>query len=85
MLSVECVQAQHGKVETLCQGGHVVDALSEDRAPPGMTSLEWCHIQTQDPILSQIMREIHNKSLGKVKIKMGMPSELKALIRMGHT
>ena len=81
----ECVQAQHGKVETLCQGGHVVDALSEDRAPPGMTSLEWCHIQTQDPILSQIMREIHNKSLGKVKIKMGMPSELKALIRTGHT
>ena len=27
------------------------------------------------------MREIHNKSLGKMKIKMGMPSELKALIR----
>ena len=46
-----------------------------------MTSLEWCHIQTQDPILSQIMREINNKSLGKMKIKMGMPSELKALIR----
>ena len=54
----EGVQAPHGKVETLCQGAHVVDALSEDRAPPGMTSLEWCHIQTEDPILSQIMREI---------------------------
>ena len=77
----EGVQAPHGKVETLCQGAHVVDALSKDRAPPGMTSLEWCHIQTQDPILSQIMREINNKSLGKMKIKMGMPSELKALIR----
>ena len=58
-----------------------MDALSEDRAPPGMTSLEWCHIQTQDPILSQIMGEIKNKSIGKMKIKMGMPSELKALIR----
>ena len=77
----EGVQAPHGKVETLCQGAHVVDALSEDRAPPGMTSLEWCHIQTQNPILSKIMREINNKSLGKMKIKMGMPSELKALIR----
>ena len=77
----EGVQVPHGKVETLCQGGHVVDALSKDRAPPGMTSLGWCHIQTQDPILSQIMREINNKSLGKMKIKMGTPSELKALIR----
>ena len=50
----EGVQAPHGKVETLCQGAHVVDALSEDRAPPGMTSLEWCHIQTEDPILSKL-------------------------------
>ena len=46
-----------------------------------MTSLEWYHIQAQDPILSQIIREIHSKTLGKMKIKMGMPSELKALIR----
>ena len=58
-----------------------MDALCEDRAPPGMTSWEWCHIQTQDPILSQIMGELKNKSIGKMKIKMGMPSELKALIR----
>ena len=77
----EGVQASHGKVETLCQGAHVVDALSKDGAPPGMTSLNWCHIQAQDPILSQIIREIHNKTLGKMKIKMGMPSELKDLIR----
>ena len=28
----EGVQAPHGKVETLCQGAHVVDALCEDRA-----------------------------------------------------
>ena len=77
----EGVQTPDGKVETLCQEAHVVDALSEDRAPPGMTSLEWCHIQTQDLILSQIMREIKNKSLDKMKIKMGMPSELKAIIR----
>ena len=46
-----------------------------------MTSLEWYHIQAQDSILSQIIREIHSKTLGKMKIKMGMPSELKALIR----
>ena len=77
----EGVQAPHGKVETLCHGVHVVDGLSNDRAPPGMTPLEWCHEQAQDPILSQIIREINSKSIGKMKIKMGMPSELKALIR----
>ena len=77
----EGVQAPYGKVETLCQGAHVVDALSNDRAPPGMTPLEWCHAQTQDPILSQIIREINSKTIGKMKIKMGMPSEMKALIR----
>ena len=77
----EAVQTPHGKVETLCQGAHVVDALSKDRATPGMTSLEWCHIQAQDPILSQIIRELHNKTTGRMKIKMGMPSEMKALIR----
>ena len=52
-----------------------MDALSNDRAPPGMTPLEWCHAQTQDPILSQIIREINSKTIGKMKIKM------KALIR----
>ena len=36
----EGVHAPHGKVETLCHGAHVVDALSNDRAPPGMTPLE---------------------------------------------
>ena len=77
----EGVQASHGKVETLCHGAHVVDALSNDTAPPGMTPLEWCHAQTQEPILSQIIREINSKSIGKMKIKMGMPSEMKALIR----
>ena len=75
----EGVQAPHGKAETLCHGAHVVDALSNDRAPPGMTPLEWCHAQTQNPILSQIIREINSKSIGKMKIKMGMPSEMKAL------
>ena len=75
------VQAPHGKVETLCHGAQVVDALSNDKTPPGMTSLEWCHAQAQDPILSQIIREINSKSIGKMKIRMGMPSELKALIR----
>ena len=72
----EGVQAPHGKVETLCHGAQVVDALSKDNAPLGMTPLEWC----QDPIITHIIGEIHNKTIGKMKIKMGMPSELKALI-----
>ena len=33
------------------------------------------------PIISQIIGEINSKTIGKMKIKMGMPSELKALIR----
>ena len=77
----EGAQAPHGKVETLCHGAYVMDALSNDRAPPVMTPLEWCHAQIQDPILSQIIREICSKSIGKMKIKMGMPLEMKALIR----
>ena len=80
MLSVS-VQAPLGKVETLCHGAQAVDALSKDKTPPGMTPLEWCQAQSQDPILSQIIGEINNKTIGKMKIKMGMPSELKALIR----
>ena len=77
----EGVQAPHGKVETLCHGVQVVDALPNDKAPPGMTPLEWSHAQAQDPIISQIVKEFKNKSIGKMKIKLGMPSELKALIR----
>ena len=50
----EGVQAPHGIVETLCHGAHVVDALSNDRTPPGMTPLEWCHAQTQDPIFPKL-------------------------------
>ena len=77
----EGVQATHGKVEMLCYGVQIVDALSKDKAPPGVTPLEWCHAQAQDPIITQITGEINNKTIGKMKIKMGMPSELKALIR----
>ena len=75
------VQAPYGKVETLCQGAQVVDALSKDKTPPGMTPIEWCQAQSQDPIISQIIGEINNKTIGKIKTRMGMPSELKALIR----
>ena len=35
------VQAPHGKVETLCQGGQAVDALCQNNAPSGMTPLQW--------------------------------------------
>ena len=75
------VQAPHGKVETLCHGAQAVDALSKDKTSPGMTPLEWCQAQSQDPIISQIIGEINSKTIGKMKITMGMPSELKALIR----
>ena len=54
MQSCEGVQAPHGKVETLCHGAYVVNVLSNDRAPPGMTPLEWCHAQIQDPIHSTL-------------------------------
>ena len=77
----EGVQAPHGNVESLCHGAQVVDALSKDNVPPGMTSLERCHAQSEDPIINQIIGEMKQKTLGKLKIKMGMPSELKALIR----
>ena len=77
----EGVQAPHGMDETLCHGAQVVDALSKDNAPPGMTSLEWCHAQTNDPIINQIVGEIKEQSIRNLKIKMGMPSKLKALIR----
>ena len=77
----EGVQAPHGKIETLCHGAQVVDALSKDNAPPCMTPLEWCHAQAKDTIINQIIGEIKEKTIGKLKIKKGMPSELKALIR----
>ena len=82
MLSVEGVQAPPGKVETLCHGAWVVDALSQDNAPPGMTPLEWCQGQSKDPAIHQIINEVQNKTIGKLKIKGDMPSELKALIRL---
>ena len=75
------VQAPYGKVETLCHGAQTVDALSKDKTSSGMTPLEWCQAQSQDPIISQIIGEINNKTIGKMKIRMGMPSELKSLIR----
>ena len=77
----EGVHTSHGKVETLCHGAQEVDALSKDNAPPGMMPLEWCHVQAQDPIITQIIGQIEQKTIGKLKIKMGRPSELKALIR----
>ena len=63
----EGVQAPHGKVETLCQGAQVVDALSKDNAPPGMTPLEWCHAQAKDPIINQITGEIKQENNGEIK------------------
>ena len=59
-----------------------MDALAQDNAPPGMTPLEWCHAQAKDWIISQIVGELQKKTTGKLKIKMEMPSEMKALIRI---
>ena len=78
----EGVHAPHGKIETLCHGAQVVDALAQDNTPPGMTPLEWCHAQAKNPAISQIIGEIQKKIIGKLKIKMEMPSGLKALIRI---
>ena len=52
------IQAPHGKVETLCHWAQVVDALSQDNAPPGMTPLEWCQAQAKDPAMHQIIERI---------------------------
>ena len=69
----EGVQAPHGKVETLCHGAQVVDALSQDNAPPCMTPLEWCQTQSKDPAIHQIIDGIQNKTLRKIKINGDMP------------
>ena len=60
----------------------VVDALAQDNAPPGMTPLQWCHAHAKDQVISQIIGEIQKKTIGKLKIKMEIPSEMKALIRI---
>ena len=74
------VQVPHGKVETLCQGVQVVDALCHDNAPPSMTPLQWCQAQAKDPDIHHIVDSIQNKALKHLKIQGDMPSELKALI-----
>ena len=54
----EGVQALHGKVDTLCHGAQVVDALVQDNAPSGMTPLEWCQAQAKDQAIQQIVGEM---------------------------
>ena len=76
------VQALHGKVETLCQGAQVVDALCQDSVPPGMTPLQWCQVQAKDPAFHHIIDSMQNKTLRTLKIQGDMPSEMKALIRL---
>ena len=78
----EGVQDPHGKIETLCHGAQVVDALGKDNAPPGMTPLEWCQAKAKDLAINQIIGEKQKGTLGKLKIKMEIPSDLKALNRI---
>ena len=47
-----------------------------------MTPLEWCQAQSKDPAINQIVVELQKRTLGKLKIKIEMPSDLKALIRI---
>ena len=47
-----------------------------------MRPLEWCQAQAKDPAISKIVGEKQKGTLGKLKIKIKMPSDLKALIRI---
>ena len=78
----EGVQAPHGKIETLCHGAQAVGVSSQDNMPPGMTPLEWSQAQAKDSVLCQIIEAIEHKTLGKLKIKKGMPLDLKAFLRI---
>ena len=78
----ERIKAPHGKIETLCHGAQVVDALGRGNAPPGMTPLEWCQAQAKDPAINQIVGGKQQGALGKLKPKSEMPSDLKALKRI---
>ena len=82
MLVCEGVQAPHGKIESLCHGAQAVGVLSHDNMPPGMTSLEWSQAQLDDPAICQIIQEIQNKTLDKLKIKQDMHSDPKAFLRV---
>ena len=73
-------QTPHGKVETLCQGAQVVDALCQGNAPPGMTPLQWCQAQAKDPAIHHIIDSVQKKTLRTLKIQGDMPLGLKALI-----
>ena len=54
----------------------------QDNASPGTTPLEWCQAQAKDPAIQQIVGEIQKQTLGKLRIKMEMPSDLEAVIRI---
>ena len=60
----------------------MVDALGQDNAPPGMAPLERHQARARDPAIHQIVGELQKRTLGKLKIKMEMPSDLKALKRI---
>ena len=63
----EGVQAPHGKIETLCHGAQVMDALDKDNTPPGMTPLEWCQAQAKDPAINQIVGEKQKRNIRKIE------------------
>ena len=78
----EGVHAPHGKIETLCHGAQAVGVLNQDNMSPGMTPLEWSQAQTKEPALYQIIEAIQHRTIGKLKIKKDMPSDLKEFFRI---
>ena len=78
----EGVQAPHGKIEILCHGAQAAGMLSKENMLPGMTPLKWSQAQTKDPALCQIIEAIQHKTIGKLKMKKDMPSDLKAFLRI---
>ena len=47
-----------------------------------MTPLEWCQAQSKDPTLCPIIKAIQHRTIGKLKIKKVMPSDLKVFLRI---
>ena len=78
----EGVQAPHGKIKTICYGAQAVGVLNQDNMPPGMMPLEWSQAQSKDPVLCQIIEANQHRTLGKLKIKKDMPSDLKEFLRI---
>ena len=57
------VQTSHGKVEVLSHSVHAFIHLFRDNVQSGMTPDDYSVAEPQDPIISQIVEAIHNKTI----------------------